>query len=59
MDTIIRMKEEGIPKIVLGKFRNPRSVGKPRTRWEDVVQRDALQILGIRGWRRRGGERGE
>ena len=25
------------------------SVGKPRTRWEDVVQRDALQILGIRG----------
>jgi hypothetical protein len=27
-------------------------VGKQRTRWEDVVQRVALQILGIRGWRR-------
>jgi hypothetical protein len=22
-------------------------------RWADVVQRDALQLLGIRGWRRR------
>jgi len=28
-------------------------VGRPRTRWADVVQRDALQLLGIRGWRRR------
>jgi len=27
--------------------------GRPRTRWADVVQRDALQLLGIRGWRRR------
>jgi hypothetical protein len=27
-------------------------VGRPRTRWADVVQRDALQLLGIRGWRR-------
>jgi hypothetical protein len=26
-------------------------MGKPRTRWEDDVQRDASQILGIRGWR--------
>jgi hypothetical protein len=24
-------------------------VGRPRTRWADVVQRDALQLLGIRG----------
>ena len=29
----------------------------PRTRWEDVFQRDELQILGIRGWRRRAGDR--
>jgi len=27
-------------------------VERPRTRWADVVQRDA-QLLGIRGWRRR------
>jgi hypothetical protein len=25
----------------------------------DVVQRDALQLLAIRGWRRRAGNRGE
>jgi hypothetical protein len=28
-------------------------VGRPRTRWADVVQRDALQLLVIRGGRRR------
>jgi hypothetical protein len=28
-------------------------VGRPRTRWADVVQRDALQLLGVSGWRRR------
>jgi hypothetical protein len=33
-------------------FHNTRLVGRPRTRWVDVVQRDALQLLGIRGWRR-------
>jgi len=27
-------------------------VERPRTRWTDVVQRDVLQLLGIRGWRR-------
>jgi hypothetical protein len=45
---IIRMEEESIPQGVLdGKFHNKRSVAKLRTRWEDVVQRDALHILGI------------
>jgi len=34
-------------------------VGRPRTRWVDVVQRDALQLLGIRGWRRRAENRVE
>jgi len=34
-------------------------VGRPRTRWADVVQRDALQLLGIRGWRRRAANRDE
>jgi hypothetical protein len=34
-------------------------VGRPRTRWADVVQRDALQLLGIREWRRRAVNRDE
>jgi hypothetical protein len=51
---IIRMEEEGIPKKVLnGNFHTTRPVGRPRTRWADVVQRDALQLLGMRGWRKR------
>jgi hypothetical protein len=51
---IIRMEEGRIPKKVLnGKYHNTRPVGKPRIRWEDAVQKDALQILGTRGWRRR------
>jgi hypothetical protein len=33
------------------------SVGKARTRWERVIQRHALQDLGILGWRRRNRER--
>jgi hypothetical protein len=40
-------------KVLNGKLRTTRSVGRPRTRWADVVQRDVLQLLGIRGWRRR------
>jgi hypothetical protein len=40
-----------IPKKVLnGKFHNTRPVGRPRIRWEDAVQKDALQILGTRRW---------
>ena len=34
-------------------------VGRPRTRWVNVVQRDALQLLGVRGWRRRAKNRDE
>jgi len=34
-------------------------VGRPTTRWADVVQRDALQLLGLRGWRRRAESRDE
>jgi hypothetical protein len=57
---IIRMEEERIPKKVLnGNFYTTRPVGRPRTRWADVVQRDALQLLGIRGWRRRAVNRDE
>jgi len=57
---IIRMEEERIPKKVLnGNFYTTRPVGRPRARWADVVQRDALQLLGIRGWRRRAENRDE
>jgi len=34
-------------------------VGRSRTRWADVVKRDALQLLGIRGWGRRAANRDE
>jgi hypothetical protein len=37
----IRMEEEMIPKIFLME-KSTSLVGKPRTRWADVVQRDAL-----------------
>jgi hypothetical protein len=57
------MADERTPKKVLnGTFYNTRPVGRPRTRWADVAQRDALQLLGIRrirGWRRRAENRNE
>jgi hypothetical protein len=57
---IMRMEEERIPKKVLnGNFHTTRPVGRPRTRWADMVQRDTLQLLGIRGWRRRATNRHE
>jgi len=34
-------------------------VGRPRTRWAGVVERDALQLLVTRGWRRRATNRDE
>jgi hypothetical protein len=34
-------------------------MGRPRNRWADVVQRDVLQLLGIKGWRRRAANRDE
>ena len=47
---IIRMEEERIPKKVLNRhFYATRPVGRPRTRWADVIQKDALQPLRIRG----------
>jgi hypothetical protein len=57
---IIKMEEERIPKRVLhGNFHTTRPVGRPRTRWADVVQRDALQLLGIRGRRSKAANRDE
>jgi hypothetical protein len=60
MGRIIRMEAERIPKKFLnGNFYTTRPVGRPRTRWVDVVQRDALQLLGIKEWRRRAANRDE
>jgi hypothetical protein len=42
-----------------GKFHRTNPVGKPRTRWEDVVRGDTLQILEIRGLKRRAEDREE
>jgi hypothetical protein len=57
---IIRMEEERIPKRGLnGNYHTTRPVGRPRTRWVDVVQRDALQLLGIIGWRSKAENRDE
>jgi hypothetical protein len=57
---ITRMEEERIPKKVLnGNFHTTRPVGRPRTRWADVVQRDALQLLATRGWRGKAANRDE
>jgi hypothetical protein len=42
-----------------GNFHTTRPAGRPRTRWADVVQRDALQLLGTRGWKRRAANRDE
>jgi hypothetical protein len=39
------------------KLCKPKSVGRPKTRWQVVIQKDALQVLGIQGWRRWGGDR--
>jgi hypothetical protein len=55
---IMRMEEERILKKVLnGNFHTTRPLGRPRTRRADVVGRDALQLLGTRGWRRRAANR--
>jgi hypothetical protein len=57
------MEEESIPcpqkKVFNGKFHNTRPMGRPGGRWADVVQRDTLLMLVIRGWRRRAENRDE
>jgi hypothetical protein len=53
-------KKKKKKKKVLNKiFHTTRPVGRPRTRWADVFQSNALQLLGIRGWRRRTTNRDE
>jgi hypothetical protein len=35
----------------LRKFKGVRSVGKPKERWEDVVEQDAASFLRCRNWK--------
>jgi hypothetical protein len=45
-DHVTSVEDDRIPKKVLtGTFHNTRPVGKPRTRWEDVIPRDTSKIL--------------
>jgi hypothetical protein len=47
---MIKLENPPPPKrIPNGKFQT-RPVVKPRKRWKDVVQRDALKVLGVEGW---------
>jgi hypothetical protein len=55
---IVRMDNSRILKKVLdGKFHGRRPVLRPRLRWEDIIRRDSLLLLNIRGWRRWAGDR--
>jgi hypothetical protein len=46
------MEGTRIPKKVFkAKSEGVRSVGKPRKRWEDVVQQDAASFLRSRNWK--------
>jgi hypothetical protein len=56
---VIRMEGERIPKRVLNVKFHTRPMGRLRTRWEYVVQRDALQLLGIKEWRSKAANRDE
>ena len=52
-------RKDSKKKVLNRNFYTTRPVGRPRTRWADVVQRDALQLLGITGWWRRAENRDE
>jgi hypothetical protein len=48
---VVRTEQHRIPKKVLGScFGGGRPVGRPRNRWEDVIQRDTANLLRIRNW---------
>jgi hypothetical protein len=51
-DHVVRMEQHRIPKKVLGScFGDGRPVVRPRNRWEDVIRRDAANLLRIRNWK--------
>jgi len=46
---IVSMEDERIPnKVLNGKFHNTRPVQKPRTRWEDIIQRNTSDPRNMR-----------
>jgi hypothetical protein len=49
---VVRMEQHRIPKKVLGScFGDGRPVVRPRNRWQDVIQRNAANLLRIRNWK--------
>ncbi|PNF32229.1 hypothetical protein B7P43_G17837 [Cryptotermes secundus] len=55
-----RMDKEHIPrKILYSTIGGRRRVGKPRTRWIDVVEEDAKKLMGVRNWKRAAHDREE
>jgi hypothetical protein len=49
---VVRMEQHLIPKKVLGScFGGGRPVGRLRNRWEDVIHRDAANLIRIRNWK--------
>jgi hypothetical protein len=50
---VVRIEEDRVPKKILDQHPGGRRKrGKPRKRWLDDGTKD-LEVLGIRGWRRR------
>ena len=39
-----------------GNSTNTKATGKSRKIWEDIIQKDALQVLGVQGSRRQAGD---
>jgi hypothetical protein len=41
------------------RFGRGRPVGRPRNRWQDVIQRDAANLLRIQNWKTAAGDKEE
>jgi hypothetical protein len=52
MFTLLRTEDYFIPKKDLGgSFRRKRLVGRPQSKWEENVQKDAVFLLHIQNWK--------
>ena len=48
----IRTEDYCIPKkILVGRFRGIKAVGRPSSRWEENVQKDAVSLSHIQNWK--------
>jgi hypothetical protein len=58
---IVRIEEQSIKKkkVLNGNFHSVRPVGRQGNGWTDMVQRDARQLMGIKGWRSKAANRDE